>query len=74
MLASDNEIPKVTLDYIKDIIKKSPSAKIYIVGGESAVSNTAKKQLESVTKNVERLAGYDRHTTSVAVAKAMGSF
>ena len=37
LLASDNEIPKVTLDYIKDIIKKSPSAKIYIVGGESAV-------------------------------------
>ncbi|HAU5071947.1 TPA: cell wall-binding protein Cwp2 [Clostridioides difficile] len=74
LLASDNEIPKVTLDYIKDIIKKSTSAKIYIVGGESAVSNTAKKQLESVTKNVERLAGDDRHTTSVAVAKAMGSF
>lgn len=74
LLASDNEIPKVTLDYIKYIIKKSPSAKIYIVGGESAVSNTAKKQLESVTKNVERLAGDDRHTTSVAVAKAMGSF
>ncbi|HBF4559559.1 cell wall-binding protein Cwp2 [Clostridioides difficile] len=74
LLASDNEIPKVTLDYIKDIIKKSPSAKIYIVGGESAVSNTAKKQLESVTKNVERLAGDNRHTTSVAVAKAMGSF
>lgn len=74
LLASDNEIPKVTLDYIKDIIKKSPSAKIYIVGGESAVSNTAKKQLESVTKNVERLAGDDRHMTSVAVAKAMGSF
>lgn len=74
LLASDNEIPKVTLDYIKDIIKKSSSAKIYIVGGESAVSNTAKKQLESVTKNVERLAGDDRHTTSVAVAKAMGSF
>ncbi len=74
LLASDNEIPKVTLDYIKNIIKKSPSAKIYIVGGESAVSNTAKKQLESVTKNVERLAGDDRHTTSVAVAKAMGSF
>lgn len=74
LLASDNEIPKVTLNYIKDIIKKSPSAKIYIVGGESAVSNTAKKQLESVTKNVERLAGDDRHTTSVAVAKAMGSF
>lgn len=74
LLASDNEIPKVTLDYIKDIIKKSPSAKIYIVGGESAVSNTAKKQLESVTKNVERLAGDDRHTTSLAVAKAMGSF
>ncbi|NMS88313.1 cell wall-binding repeat-containing protein [Clostridioides difficile] len=74
LLASDNEIPKVTLDYIKDIIKKSPSAKIYIVGGESAVSNIAKKQLESVTKNVERLAGDDRHTTSVAVAKAMGSF
>lgn len=74
LLASNNEIPKVTLDYIKDIIKKSPSAKIYIVGGESAVSNTAKKQLESVTKNVERLAGDDRHTTSVAVAKAMGSF
>ncbi|MCC0784437.1 cell wall-binding repeat-containing protein [Clostridioides sp. ES-S-0108-01] len=74
LLASDSEIPKVTLDYVKDIIKKSPSAKIYIVGGESAVSNTAKKQLESVTKNVERLAGDDRHTTSVAVAKAMGSF
>ncbi|MCJ0223484.1 cell wall-binding protein Cwp2 [Clostridioides difficile] len=74
LLASDNEIPKVTLDYIKDIIKKSPLAKIYIVGGESAVSNTAKKQLESVTKNIERLAGDDRHTTSVAVVKAMGSF
>lgn len=74
LLASDNEIPKVTLDYIKEIIKKSPSAKIYIVGGESAVSNTARKQLESVTKSVERLAGDDRHTTSVAVAKAMGSF
>ncbi|HFL3605252.1 TPA: cell wall-binding protein Cwp2 [Clostridioides difficile] len=74
LLASDDEIPKVTLDYIKDIIKKSPSAKIYIVGGESAVSNTAKKQLESVTKNIERVSGDDRHTTSVAVAKAMGSF
>ncbi|GAA0218966.1 cell wall-binding repeat-containing protein [Metaclostridioides mangenotii] len=72
LLASDTEVPQVTLDYIKSVIKSNPSANIYIVGGESAVSKQAEKQLTSITKNVERLAGDDRHTTSLEVAKVMG--
>jgi hypothetical protein len=72
LLASDTEVPQVTLDYIKSVIKSNPSANIYIVGGESALSKQAEKQLTSITKNVERLAGDDRHTTSLEVAKVMG--
>lgn len=71
VLASDTEVPQVTLDYIKSVIKTKPSANIYIVGGESAVSKEAEKQLTNITKNVERISGDDRHTTSLEVAKAM---
>ncbi|WP_304340828.1 cell wall-binding repeat-containing protein [Metaclostridioides mangenotii] len=72
LLASDTDVPQITLDYIKSVIKSNPSANIYIVGGESAVSKGAEKQLTSITKNVNRLAGDDRHTTSLEVAKVMG--
>lgn len=71
VLASDTDVPQVTLDYIKSVIKTKPSANIYIVGGESAVSKEAEKQLTNITKNVERISGDDRHTTSLEVAKAM---
>lgn len=71
VLASDTEVPQVTLDYIKSVIKTKPSANIYIVGGESAVSKEAEKQLTNITKNVERISGDDRHTTSLEVAKEM---
>ncbi|WP_315168890.1 cell wall-binding repeat-containing protein [Metaclostridioides mangenotii] len=72
LLASDTDVPQITIDYIKSVIKSNPSANIYIVGGESTVSKEAEKQLTGITKNVERLAGVDRHTTSLDVAKAMG--
>ncbi|WP_024621007.1 cell wall-binding repeat-containing protein [Metaclostridioides mangenotii] len=72
LLASDTDVPQITIDYIKSVIKSNPSANIYIVGGESTVSKEAEKQLTGITKNVERLAGVDRHTTSLEVAKAMG--
>lgn len=71
VLASDTDVPQVTLDYIKSVIKTKPSANIYIVGGESAVSKEAEKQLTNITKNVERISGDDRHTTSLEVAKEM---
>jgi hypothetical protein len=71
LLSSDTEIPQVTLDYIKSVIKSNPSANIYIVGGKSAVSTSAEKQLTSITKNVQRFAGEDRHTTSLAIANEM---
>lgn len=71
VLASDTEVPQVTLDYIKSVIKSKPSANIYIVGGESAVSKEAEKQLTNITKNVERISGDNRHTTSLEVAKEM---
>jgi len=71
VLASDTEVPQVTLDYIKSVIKTKPSANIYIVGGESAVSKEAEKQLTNITKNVERISGDNRHTTSLEVAKEM---
>jgi len=75
LLSKKDSLPsEIEAEILRVLGSNLSSKKIYIVGGESAVSNTARKQLESVTKNVERLAGDDRHTTSVAVAKAMGSF
>lgn len=68
LLASDTEIPKETIDYIKTVIKSNPSANIYIVGGESSVSKKAEAQLATITKDIERISGDDRHTTSMAVA------
>lgn len=70
LLTTKTSVPTDTLDYIKEVIKKKPTAKIYIIGGESVISKTVETELAKLTK-VERLYGADRHGTSVEVAKKM---
>lgn len=45
---------------------------VYIVGGTSVVSEDIVKELEAMGLTVKRLAGLNRETTSVAVAKELG--
>ncbi|MCH3964768.1 MAG: cell wall-binding repeat-containing protein [Clostridium sp.] len=43
-----------------------------IVGGEGAISNAVRNQLEKINVLVTRIGGHDRYDTSVQVAKSIG--
>lgn len=68
LLTNKEELPKATLDYIKNVKKTHSDAEITIVGGTGVVSDTVKKQLQEIGVKVDRVGGVDRHATSVAVA------
>lgn len=73
LLSTKTSVPTQTLEYIKEVIKKNPTAKIYVIGGESVISKSVETELSKLTK-VERVFGTDRHATSVEVAKKMNQF
>lgn len=51
----------------------APGGKVYVLGGEKAVTPAVLAALKLPAGQVQRIAGDTRFTTSVAIAKAMGS-
>lgn len=73
LLADKNGLSKNTLAEIERACGKLYNKTVYIVGGESSVPASVKKQLMEKYPNVvvERLAGANRFDTSLSVAKKL---
>ena len=70
LLVKKDSIPKATMDRLSKV------KKVYIIGGENAISQKVVDQLKknNVKVNVERLGGKTRVETSELVAKEIGSY
>ena len=70
LLVKKDSIPKATMDRLSKV------KKVYIIGGENAISQKVVNQLNknNVKVNVERLGGKTRVETSELVAKEIGSY
>ena len=66
LLVKKDGIPKATMDRIKN------ASKVYIVGGENAVSKKVEEQLKG--KTIERIGGKNRIETSMLIAKKLGNY
>ena len=67
LLTNDNKLD----DKTKEEIKRLGAKNIYIIGGNSAVSESVVNELRSMNLNVDRISGDDRFETSLAVAKRL---
>lgn len=56
------------LDVQREFLKNIDSAKFYIIGGNAVISRNLEKELGEF-KQVERIFGSDRYTTSIEIAK-----
>ena len=75
LLSDTNALPKATKDYLEKITEDVAPAnmkniEVHLVGGESVLSDSLKKELKDMGFTVKRIAGDDREETSIAVAKA----
>ena len=68
LLVKKDSIPKATMDRIKKV------KKVYIVGGESAISAKVANEITAAGVKVERLGGKTRVETSELVAKEIGNY
>ena len=70
LLVKKDSIPKATMDRLSKV------KKVYIIGGENAISQKVVNQLKknNVKVNIERLGGKTRVETSELVAKEIGSY
>lgn len=68
LLTKKDSIPKTTMDRIKKV------KKVYIIGGEAAISAKVANELTAARIKVERLGGKDRVETSEIVAKKLGNY
>ena len=70
LLVKKDSIPKATMDRLSKV------KKVYIIGGENAISQKVVNQLNknNVKVNIERLGGKTRVETSELVAKKIGSY
>ena len=70
LLVKKDSIPKATMDRLSKV------KKVYIIGGENAISQKVVNQLNknNVKVNVERLGGKTRVETSELVAKEIGNY
>ena len=68
LLTKKDSIPKATMDRIKKV------KKVYIIGGEAAISAKVANEITAAGIKVERLGGKDRVETSEIVAKKLGNY
>ncbi|WP_300280467.1 cell wall-binding repeat-containing protein [Peptacetobacter sp.] len=68
LLVKKDSIPKVTMDRIKKV------KKVYIIGGENAISEKVAKEIAAANIKVERLGGKTRVETSELVAQKLGNY
>ena len=64
-ITKKDAIDNKTLSEIQNIAL----SKIYIVGGNSAISSDVENTLKGITSDITRLGGADRYETSIAIAK-----
>lgn len=68
LLTKKDSIPKVTMDRLKKV------KKVYIIGGEDAISAKVANEITAVEIKVERIGGKTRVETSELVAKKLGNY
>ncbi|NUR31240.1 MAG: hypothetical protein HOV83_36255, partial [Catenulispora sp.] len=69
LLLTNGSLDTVNPDVVKEIQRVLPAgSKIYILGGEKAMSAGIEKQLNDLKFTVKRLAGEDRFGTALAIA------
>ena len=68
LLTKKDSIPQATMDRIKKV------KKVYIIGGEAAISAKVANEITAAGIKVERLGGKDRVETSEIVAKKLGNY
>ena len=68
LLTKKDSIPKATMDRIKKV------KKVYIIGGENAISQKVANQITAANIKVERIGGKNRVETSELVAKKLGNY
>ncbi|MBQ3376437.1 MAG: cell wall-binding repeat-containing protein [Erysipelotrichaceae bacterium] len=69
MLIDDKHASEVE-KYIAEVM--DPKGKVYILGGEKAVSAAIEKAIKKSVANVERLAGDNRYLTNIEILKETG--
>ncbi|WP_462417713.1 immune inhibitor A domain-containing protein [Kytococcus sp. Marseille-QA3725] len=69
LLTRDDRVPAETLEAIEEL----RASNVVILGGEGAVSEGVRAELEEQGLNVARVAGEDRYETSANVAKMFGN-
>ncbi len=69
LLTRPNELPTVT----RDEIIRLKASKIYILGGQAAISKSVEDRLESMGIEVQRISGSSRYATATAIAEELGS-
>ena len=68
LLTKKDSIPKATMDRIKKV------KKVYIIGGENAISQKVANQRTAANIKVERIGGKKRVETSELVAEKLGNY
>ncbi|MFO0704797.1 MAG: cell wall-binding repeat-containing protein [Candidatus Andersenbacteria bacterium] len=68
LLTSKDSIPQATLDFLDGPIGNTVKG-IFLIGGESVISQAVADQLSARGINVKRIAGEDRYETSQKVAE-----
>lgn len=69
-----NEVPKSIKGYLLSLKRNNAIGSITIVGGNLSVSQQVESYLKSFSNNVSRIAGHDRYTTNVKVAKQVNPY
>lgn len=64
-----NEVPTSIKGYLLSLKRNNAIGSITIVGGNLSVSQQVESYLRTFSNNVSRIAGHDRYTTNVKVAK-----
>lgn len=78
LLTNADSLPEVTKEEIKavldidnTIVSGLKDKTVYVIGGEAVISENVVAELEAIGVTVERIAGENRHETSLAVANKL---
>lgn len=72
LLTKKDSVPTETMKEIERLVEKG--SKVYLIGGENTISKEVESQLiKEMNANIVRLAGDDRHDTSLKIAKELKS-
>lgn len=78
LLTNADSLPEVTKEEIKAVldidntlVSGLKDKTVYVIGGEAVISENVVAELEAIGVTVERIAGENRHETSLAVANKL---